>query len=353
MSMSGSKIGSTPSIDESGARLLAVLDTAVDAIITTSAEGKIESFNHAAELMFRCRAADVIGRNVSMLMPAQHASRHDQYMRDYGDQGTHRVIGRTREISAKRLDGTEFPIELALSGAQIAGKQLFTGIIRDISKRREAEAKLHEHHELLETLVSERTVALQATNRRLEKAKLKLQQANARLHQLARVDELTDVGNRRAFEERLGLEWRRQQREKKPLALMICDVDHFKQYNDHYGHQAGDECLVRIADALRSCFQRASEFVARYGGEEFAAIVPGADLDQATERAGAFLEKVRELRIDHAGRGAGQVVTISIGVTSTIPERATHSDELVEAADAALYRAKQNGRDRFEIATKL
>lgn len=332
------------------ARFAAVLKTAVDAIITTDAVGTIEIFNQAAERMFGCTAEDVVGQNVSRLMPMHHASQHDRYIRHYNSTDKPRVIGRTRELSAKRFDGTEFPVELALSGANVNGKLFFTGIIRDITARREAESKLHEARSQLERLVSARTAALKAANDRLEQTTVELRRANTQLQKMARIDELTGIGNRRAFDERLDLEWRRQQRRKRSLALLMCDVDQFKKYNDHYGHPAGDECLRQIGQALRTCFQRADEFPARYGGEEFAVILSGSDPAEAAERAEALRQAILALDIEHEV-GAAQVVTVSVGVATTVPDRESKFSELVVAADTALYAAKQNGRNRIEMTS--
>lgn len=336
------------SSDESRARLLAVLETAVDAIITTDETGTIESFNPAAEKMFGYPAADVIGQNVSLLMPVEHATDHKKYMLEYGESGRHRVVGRTREINALHADGTRFPIELALSGADMSGRRLYTGIIRDISDRRRAEAELDRHRRELEGRVMERTAALRAANERLEQAQAELQRANTQLRQLIRVDKLTNIGNRRAFDERFDLEWRRCQRATGSLALLMCDIDHFKQFNDHYGHRAGDECLRRIAAVLDRCFQRAAEFVARYGGEEFAAVLSGVDSQTAMERAEAVRREVEALAIEHARAAKNRFVTVSIGVASTEPTQKTRKEALLDAADAALYQAKENGRNRVE-----
>jgi len=330
------------------ARLSAVMETAVDAILTTDANGIVETFNLAAEQMFGCRAADVLGQNVSTLMPSHHASHHDRYMKDYEGSGTRRVLGRTRELNARRFDGTEFPIELALSGTRIDGDMHFTGIIRDITERRQAEAQLQEYRDHLEKLVDERTAALEAANQHLEQASMELQHANTRLEQLVRVDELTGIGNRRAFDEHMDLEWRRQTRAKEPVALLLCDVDYFKKYNDYYGHPAGDDCLRLIGDVLRKCFQRANEFPARYGGEEFAVILSGTVFDDAMERAEALRDSVAQLAIPHHGVSKNHCVSVSVGLATTVPGSKIKHDQLLKAADAALYKAKQNGRNRVE-----
>ncbi|MBT8144405.1 MAG: diguanylate cyclase [Gammaproteobacteria bacterium] len=340
-------IADTVAAEETYARLDALLRTAVDAIITISDRGIIETVNLAAERMFDRPATDLTGQNISILMPKRFAMHHDRWVS--GETlSVEKVLGRTREISGLRSDGSEFPIELALSSADIQGRRIFTGIIRDVSQRRAAEKELKRHHDLLEQRVAERTAELEAANRDLEFARDQLQRTNEKLEQLVRVDELTGIANRRALRERLRSEWDRMQREQRPLCVMICDVDYFKKYNDTYGHPAGDVCLCRVSEAMQHCFQRATEFVARHGGEEFAVVMSGADLDEGRQRAETLLQEIRSLQIDNAG--AGKMLTISVGVASVVPDRSKSLGKLVAAADAALYRAKEAGRDRVETA---
>ncbi len=341
---------SLPAAAESAVRLKAILEAAVDAIITTDEIGTIQSFNPAAERMFGYSARDVIGRNVSILMSEEHAPRHQHYMRAHDQPGTPRVVGRTREINAMRRDGELFPIELALSTSDIGGRPIVTGIVRDISDRRAAEIELEKYRKHLEQLVAERTASLEATNRRLEKAQDELRQLNARLARMALVDELTGIGNRRAFDERLEFEWRRAMRQDKPIAIILCDIDHFKRYNDRYGHPAGDDCLRQVAAAFAECCQRATEFPARYGGEEFAGILSGADRHAARERAETVRNKVSALALEHGALGPDRIVTVSVGVASCVPATGANHGMLVQAADSALYSAKENGRDRVEVA---
>jgi diguanylate cyclase (GGDEF)-like protein len=175
-----------------------------------------------------------------------------------------------------------------------------------------------------------------------------LEEANAQLKRLSFLDALTSIPNRRAFEERFQLEWRRAQRHTSPIAILMIDIDHFKEYNDHYGHQQGDECLTQLAQRLRNSVSRPADFVARYGGEEFAIILPDTDLEGATAVAENLRRRVAGLRIPHAASPVRGVVTISVGVAWVIPDPA--SPVPVAAADHALYRAKELGRDRVEVA---
>lgn len=185
---------------------------------------------------------------------------------------------------------------------------------------------------------------------RVEERTAELGDANARLQELARTDGMTDLVNRRGFDEALEDEWRRAARSGQPLALLLCDVDHFKQYNDAYGHVAGDACLVAVARALQAVGRRSTDTVARIGGEEFAILLPGVPVAGAQAAAERVRGAVQSLAIPHEHVPAG-VVSISIGIAaaSVDPDSQPGSDDLLRRADAALYRAKRAGRNRVEV----
>jgi len=172
----------------------------------------------------------------------------------------------------------------------------------------------------------------------------KLDAANRELTRLSAVDGLTGIANRRQFDEALSREWRRCLREREPLALLMCDVDLFKQYNDRYGHPAGDECLKQVAATLRANLRRPADVVARYGGEEFAAILPGTSVEGAARVAESMRAAVLALGLVHDDSAAG-AVTVSIGLVAVVPEQAGAPADVVGAADAALYEAKRRGRN--------
>ena len=154
------------------------------------------------------------------------------------------------------------------------------------------------------------------------------------------------MANRRWFDESLEREWQRALRDATPLSLILADIDHFKRYNDRYGHVAGDECLKQVAAAMQSCVHRGGDLVARYGGEEFAVILPTTDARHAGEIAERVRNAVIALGIKHADSSAGNVVSVSIGVASVIPDQPGDGVPLVQAADRALYLAKNAGRNR-------
>jgi diguanylate cyclase (GGDEF)-like protein len=176
-----------------------------------------------------------------------------------------------------------------------------------------------------------------------------LKRANRRLAELAGTDELTGLANRRRFNEALEREWARARRNRQPLAVLMLDIDHFKKYNDRYGHQAGDERLAQVARILRERLRRPGDLVARYGGEEFVVVASEANEDQARELAQGLCRAVSALDLPHAGSPTGRL-TLSIGVASRTPAGESTAEDILYAADMALYRAKENGRNCVECA---
>jgi diguanylate cyclase (GGDEF)-like protein len=163
------------------------------------------------------------------------------------------------------------------------------------------------------------------------------------------VDGLTGIANRRYFDVALDRELRRAQRMKGELSLLLIDIDSFKAYNDHFGHQQGDACLSTVAQALAAKLKRPADVAARYGGEEFAAILPDTSLEQARLHANTIREHVAGLALPHAPSAHWPMVTLSIGVASFDRERLHEVPALIEAADKALYAAKRGGRNRVEV----
>ena len=160
------------------------------------------------------------------------------------------------------------------------------------------------------------------------------------LKRFSYLDGLTGVANRQRFDEVLGLGWRRMTRDAKPLSLIMYDIDFFKAYNDTYGHQGGDNSLKQVANTLNSVLGRPGDLVARYSGEEYAVILPGTDSQDATVLSEKIRVRVESLGIIHAGSQVCVVLTISLGVATTIPTRDSLPDELISAADQALHEAK-------------
>ena len=219
-----------------------------------------------------------------------------------------------------RKDGTYLWMEASLrlyrepSAEEVPG---FVIVMRDISLRKAAEEELQRAFHMVEAL--------------------------------AAVDGLTGVANRRRFDEVLQTEWRRAQRDRNACSLLLMDLDHFKNYNDIYGHMAGDRCLRQAAEAINEVLQRPGDLLARYGGEEFAVILPDTSQDGAIEIAEQIRFVVEKLRVPHGGN-PHSVVTVSVGCATEMPESNSDVAELVQRADSALYKAKSLGRNRVEAA---
>ncbi|HZG37425.1 MAG TPA: diguanylate cyclase [Nodosilinea sp.] len=192
--------------------------------------------------------------------------------------------------------------------------------------------------------------ALLAQERLLEQ---QLETDNQILHQMATQDGLTGISNRRAFDEKLAYEWKLGCREQTPLAVVLCDVDYFKAYNDTYGHIAGDQCLREIAGVLNTATQRPADLASRYGGEEFALILPRTDLEGALHLLNRIRSTLQARAITHPQSSIGPYVSLSFGLASVVPDLQWQLEDLLRAADAALYQAKADGRDRIVVAPSL
>lgn len=178
---------------------------------------------------------------------------------------------------------------------------------------------------------------------------MQLKQSQDQLARSARVDGLTQVNNRREFERSIETEWRRAQRSKRNLILIMIDIDHFKTFNDFYGHLAGDGCLRTVAQTIKKTVQRAQDMVCRYGGEEFAVILPDTDIDGATMLAERIRQAVTDLGIKHEKSDTAEVITVSAGVASIKPAQGGTPHELIQLADKGLYAAKAGGRNQVAL----
>jgi diguanylate cyclase (GGDEF)-like protein len=241
----------------------------------------------------------------------------------------HRIgrLGRSRELASI---GTSFD-------AMAASLQTATESLRQLSDEGELDHRIGR-------LGRSRELASIGTS--FDAMAASLQTATESLRQLSDLDGLTQVANRRRFDEALQQEWSRALRHAESLALLLLDVDLFKAYNDHYGHPAGDDCLKRIANAIGGQLKRPGDLVARYGGEEFAVLLPETDAGGAEEIARALQNRVAELAIPHAASQVSDQVTLSIGIAAVVPQAPMQAEELVKQADTALYAAKHRGRNR-------
>jgi diguanylate cyclase (GGDEF)-like protein/PAS domain S-box-containing protein len=293
-------------LQESEAKIRAIVEMAADGIITISERGAVMTFNQAAERIFGYRAEEVIGQNISILMPEPFRSGHDGYIAAYLKGGEAKIIGIGREVVGRRKDASTFPMDLAVSDVRLGGGRMFTGIVRDITERKEAQ---------------ERT------------------------RRLALHDPLTGLPNRTLFHDRLRHALAEARRHERRVALLMLDLDHFKDTNDTLGHTAGDRLLAEVARRLDACV-RASDTVARLGGDEFALVlteVPKAD------SAAVVARKVVHMLAEPVQLEGQEVHTgASIGIT-IYPGDGEDLDQLLRGADMALYRAKAEGRNTYRF----
>ncbi|MDH5634064.1 MAG: diguanylate cyclase [Gammaproteobacteria bacterium] len=303
-------------------RFRAVFSTIVDAVITIDKNGIIDSVNPAVEKHLGYDPSELVGRNIKYIMHGETRENHDGYLANYLDTGKRKVIGFHREVEAVTKSGEKVPVELAVAEMRIDGEIYFTGVLRDISER----VRLRD--------------ALQKMNQELFDSNRALKTRNE-------LDALTGLYNRGYFDQIIQSEVRRADRQGQFLSLIMLDVDHFKKYNDHYGHPEGDKCLKALAACLAQCFKRDGDVSARYGGEEFVVILPGTKREVAEKLSEKLRRAVYECHIPHAESPTDSRVTVSIGVSTFDPETGHDLNELalVASADAALYRAKGSGRN--------
>jgi len=287
-----------------GEHLRWILDSAHEAFVSMDAGGFVTDWNRAAEETFGWAQADAVGKVLAdLIIPPALRDAHWDGLKHYLATGEGPVLSQRLELSALHRDGHAFPVELTISALEVGGRIGFHAFLRDISDRKRAEA---EREELV-----------------------------AKLAALAKTDELTDLWNRRGWDELLGRELARAKREEGHLCVAVLDLDGFKAYNDANGHQAGDELLRAVAETWRTKL-RATDVLARYGGDEFAVAFPAWPIDLA-------LPVVERLRTHIPA-----AETCSAGLAAWNRESA---EELVARADAALYAAKRAGSDRTVVAS--
>jgi diguanylate cyclase (GGDEF)-like protein len=187
-------------------------------------------------------------------------------------------------------------------------------------------------------------------NKELNETRRQLEHRNRDLERISLLDTLTQIANRRRFDSLLRQEWRRCARDEASLSLVFCDIDYFKRFNDTYGHQAGDACLVRVAHTMQESLNRPADLAARYGGEEFVALLVDTEREGARLLAERIRKRIESLHLEHRASTVAPVLTVSLGVATSLPRRAERAEDLVSWADRALYRAKQGGRNRVALA---
>ena len=296
------RIQAENALRESEERMRTITHMAANAIVMVDSVGAISYWNPAAEKLFGYSANEAMGMDLhKTVVPRRY---YDDFLKGFlgfVETGQGPVLGKTLEMTALRKDGSEFPVEISVSGIKIKGQWHAVGIIRDITERKQAEHKLREYAER---------------------------------------DALTGLYNRRKFYEALEQERERAERYSRALSLVMFDIDHFKNVNDTYGHAVGDQVLKTTALVVTENIRRA-DILGRIGGEEFAVLAA----ETTTENAVALAQKIRcaveTTEHDHVGR-----ITISLGVSTY--DRGLSLDEFVRRSDEALYEAKNSGRNRVE-----
>ncbi len=304
-------------------RLYLVVEASPTAMMTVDRNGTIRLVNQAVEQLFNYSRGDLIGESIEILVPTSSRVRHQQDRATFFGNPQMRSMGAGRHLKAMRRDGSEFPVEIGLNPVRLSDGEYVIAAIVDLTLQKNAEEKLT-------TLAND------------------LEEANKKLLQLASTDRLTALCNRRVFDERFETQIRLMKRIRRSLSLLMIDIDYFKQYNDRYGHLAGDEALKTVASLLAKQV-RASDTLARYGGEEFAVILPDTTPSDALQLA------KRLQMIIHHHPWEKKRLTISVGAsTLTFTEKTekittaevAYKTKLLSEADQALYHSKSSGRDR-------
>jgi diguanylate cyclase (GGDEF)-like protein/PAS domain S-box-containing protein len=319
-------------LQEKETYLTSIMQTAVDGIVTTDEKGVIEMANDAVAREFGYPSGELVGKNIGCLMPDHISRKHAEFMHSYISTGANKLLSRKLESVGQRNDGTLFPLEITVSESVVNGRRIFTGVMRDITAQKQAMQSLEE------------------ARRAAEEANSKLQKRNAELLELSTHDSLTGIANRRSFTEHFHEEWGRAMRVHTMLAVVLIDIDHFKAYNDYYGHQQGDKCLQKVATILSNCLKRPTDLFARYGGEEFIAVLPDTDLKGACHVAEQMRAALEQAAITHHNSSTAPYVTICLGVAAVYPSKEQRAESLISAADKALYEAKRSGRNRAVCA---
>lgn len=287
--------------------------------------------NPGFEKMTGYTLAEVKGKNCRLLQGSDRNQPQLEHLRHCLREGKPCCL----TLRNYRKDGSLFWNEVSLSPVKNELGQViyYIGVQTDVTARKRAEEEQQRYE-----------ASLHKMNRELH-------ELNQQLYRLANLDGLTKVANRRCFDEILEQEWRRLGREKKPLSLILGDIDYFKHYNDTYGHLGGDDCLKQVAAAISKAILRPADLVARYGGEEFGIILPDTPHEGANQVAQRILDEICRLKIPHKASAVKPYVTMSLGVATIIPSLKIEMKSLIDKADEALYTAKQQGRNCIINAT--
>lgn len=322
----------------------AIRRTMLDGLITADRHGRILTANRAAERLLGYEPGELLEQNLSIIMPSRDAAQHDRYVGRYLGGAQARIIGKGRELEAKRKDGQLIPIELGVAHLRQDGEDRFVGFLHDISDRKENERLLKEAKAHLAAEVMMRTAELETANRRLAQEVAERKQAQQLLARQATIDALTGLANRRLFHERLDQAVAGARRHDSGLAVMYLDLDGFKQVNDSHGHHVGDQLLQWVAQRLRQVLRR-EDLLARLGGDEFAVLLE--HVTDPTQLDGIATKLVTAVGAPVSFGDIQVQVGASVGIARFSDE--LDADTLLRHADTAMYRAKRAGRGRHHL----
>lgn len=304
-----------------------LVERAVDAlnlgIVVVDFEEKIVIWNQWMARASGKDAMDVVGQKLFEVMDVSGATRLEGALRDALDMRQHQVISQTLNRSPLPLfvrNGRRLTEERLEQSIQVAPLMLDTG-----------DYAMIQVHTINSAIARERV----------------LRRHTEEFRDRAYRDVLTGLWNRRRFDEAIKAELLRARRSEEPMGLIMLDVDHFKLYNDHYGHGGGDECLRKVSHALQAATHRSTDLAARYGGEEFVILLPMTDAEGVKRVAEDVIKKIAEQKLPHAASKVSDHVTVSIGAVCVEKIETDLKEELIEAADRALYRAKEAGRNQY------
>jgi diguanylate cyclase (GGDEF)-like protein/PAS domain S-box-containing protein len=297
------------------------MESASDLMFITDKDANLTYVNKEMTMTLGYSKEEMIGMNIALIISKESLEKNiiSKVEKELVKKGKFSFEDIWITKDGKEVNGENKIVTVYDSDGKFAGGRC---VFRDITKRKEIEKDK-------ERLIS------------------RLDKMNEKLRQVSVIDELTGVSNRRYFEQCLEEEWNRAIRNQFPISLMSMDIDFFKLYNDNYGHIEGDRCLQKIAQRLDSIFSRHGDLFARYGGEEFAVLLPNTD-EGILYLADRCRKSIESMMIPHGFSKVSDFVTISIGMSTVIPEKGSKPTLIIESADKALYRAKEGGRNRFE-----
>ncbi len=343
----------TKALQESEERFRVIAETTpVPLMIFRPAEVYFLYANLKTTLLFGFSISQIMDSRITDLY--LNATVHEKLLEVFNQKG----CVRNYELKMKKNDNTPLCATLFVQQIIFKHEKVLLIAIYDLTERKQAEtdklmfAQEREAKNValqMKGEIEKKNEQLQQEIKDRQRAEAALEKANKELERMAIIDELTQIANRRRLNQCLTIECKRMAREQKPLSFIFCDIDYFKHYNDTYGHQAGDACLQQIALVMNNAARRVSDLVARYGGEEFAVILPNTEAEGAFNLATIIQKNLEELNIVHAKSEVNKFVTLSIGISCTIPLHTISPEMLIKTADDALYEAKAQGRNRIVL----